>query len=159
MDLIQIGQPPAENESKGDVQIDPVCGMSVDPATAAATYRHGGRDYYFCCQHCLQKFKADPAAFIGDKPRQQPKAMPGVDYTCPMHPEVVQKGPGACPKCGMALEPMQPTAEEAPDPELIDMQRRFWVGAALALPVFIIAMAGLIPVAGLAHWLHQHMAL
>src|SRR4051794_34800521 len=159
MDLIQIGQPPAEHEPKGDAQIDPVCGMTVDPATAAATYRYGSRDYYFCCQHCLQKFKADPAAHLGGKPRQQPTIVPGVDYTCPMHPEVVQKGPGACPKCGMALEPMQPTAEEAPDPELVDMQRRFWVGAALALPVFLIAMAGLIPATGLAHWLHQHMAL
>src|SRR5207253_2109339 len=81
-----------------------------------------------------------------------------VDYTCPMHPEVVQKGPGTCPKCGMALEPMQPAAEDGPDPELLGMQRRLWIGAALALPVFLVAMAGLLPAVSLAHWLHAHAA-
>jgi len=160
MDLIQIGAPPPVGHAPhGDVHIDPVCGMTVDPARSRASFRYGGRDYFFCCQHCLEKFRADPAAYLADKPRPQPKAMPGVDYTCPMHPEVVQKGPGACPKCGMALEPMQPAAEEGPDPELLDMQRRFWIGAALALPVFLIAMAGLIPSADLAHWLHAQMLL
>jgi Cu+-exporting ATPase len=160
MDLIQIGAPPPVGHAPhGDVHIDPVCGMTVDPARSRASFRYGGRDYFFCCQHCLEKFRADPAAYLADKPRPTPKAVSGVDYTCPMHPEVVQKGPGACPKCGMALEPMQPAAEEGPDPELLNMQRRFWVGAALALPVFLIAMAGLMPSADLAHWLHTQMLL
>ena len=75
-----------------------------------------------------------------------------------MHPEVVQDHPGACPKCGMALEPMMPTADEGPDPELIDMQRRFWIAAALALPVFLIAMGSMLPGTGLMAWLHHHMA-
>lgn len=160
MDLIQIGVPPkADEEAKGDAQVDPVCGMIVEPARAAGSFRHAGRDYYFCSRHCLEKFKADPTAYLGDKPRPMPAVQPGTDYTCPMHPEVVQKGPGTCPKCGMALEPVQPGAEEGPDPELLGMQRRFWIGAALALPVFVIAMAGLIPLASLTHWLHEHMGL
>jgi Cu+-exporting ATPase len=158
MDLLQIGQPPpAESEWAGDSHIDPVCGMTVDPATAAGSFAHQGTTYYFCAKSCLQKFQADPAAYL-DKARPEPRAMAGATYTCPMHPEVVQDHPGACPKCGMALEPMMPTADEGPDPELIDMQRRFWVATALALPVFLIAMGSMLPGTGLAAWLHQHMA-
>lgn len=108
--------------------IDPVCGMTVDPINAAGSYSHNGTAYHFCSKHCLQKFKARPEAFLAAPSEVAPVATSATvagKYTCPMHPEVVQDGPGTCPKCGMALEPMQPTAEEGPDPELISMQRRF----------------------------------
>src|SRR5437588_5909449 len=113
MDLIQIGEPPCCHDvAQGDTHLDPVCGMTVEAATAAGTFHFAGRDYYFCSRHCLERFRSDPAAYLTEKRRPAPQAMPGVDYTCPMHPEVVQQGPGTCPKCGMALERMLPTAEE-----------------------------------------------
>ncbi len=96
------GPPPPRMEA----QIDPVCGMTVDPATAAGSHKHDGKTYYFCSEHCLQKFRANPEAILNPAP--QPPAPAGVEYTCPMDPEVVQIGPGACPKCGMALEPKNP---------------------------------------------------
>jgi cation transport ATPase len=142
-------------------QIDPVCGMTVDPATAAGRHVHDGRTYYFCSRHCVEKFRADPARFLqpGDGNRSVPAVKGGAGpYTCPMHPEIVQDGPGSCPKCGMALEPMQPAAEEGPDPELLDMRRRFWAGAALTAPIFLVAMGGLIPWPALQDWLHGNMA-
>jgi Cu+-exporting ATPase len=138
--------------------------MSVDPQRAPASSTHRGKTYYFCCAHCLKKFEATPEQYLGGglvslqlsmKPPAPPAAGP---YTCPMHPEVVQDGPGACPKCGMALEPMQPAVDEGPDPELTLMQHRLGIGAALTAPVFVIAMAGLIPSDGLMHFLHEHMA-
>ncbi len=219
--------------------IDPVCGMSVDPAKAAGTHTHLGRPYYFCSTHCLTKFKADPSAYVKEAsqddgkgaccgghggadaqavdpicgmtvdsakattdtteiwqgkayyfccsgcrdtfrtdpakhannpakpfmpmsvpvaasrpfPRERGRAgvgevadaNAGATYTCPMHPEVIQVGPGACPKCGMPLEPLVATADEGPNPELIDMSRRFWIGLALTLPVFVLAMAEHVP--------------
>jgi Cu+-exporting ATPase len=158
MDLIQIGGPPAEEENGGEAAIDPVCGMTVDPTTAAATWEYQGKTYYFCCGHCLEKFKTEPAAYLSGKKQAPTKAALGSKYTCPMHPEVVQDGPGACPKCGMALEPMMPTADAGPDPELVDMQRRLWSGAVLTLPVFCIAMAEIIPTPSVRAWLHLHMA-
>jgi Cu+-exporting ATPase len=141
--------------------IDPVCGMTVNPTDAAGSSSYNGTAYHFCSKHCLQKFKAHPEAFLAAPSEVAPVATSSAaagKYTCPMHPEVVQDGPGTCPKCGMALEPMQPTAEEGPDPELILMQRRFWVGAILTLPIFVIAMAGIIPSAALMRLLHEHMA-
>ena len=139
-------------------QTDPVCGMTVDPAHAAGTATHRGTTYYFCSTHCRQKFAADPARYTGERaPAPPPAAATGL-YTCPMHPEVVRDGPGPCPICGMALEPMRPTADAGPDPELADMTRRLWVGAGLALPVFLIAMAGLLPWPALAHFLHANAA-
>jgi Cu+-exporting ATPase len=138
--------------------IDPVCGMTVDPATAPASCQHAGQTYYFCCPHCQKKFQADPEKYLQPGPRPVPVSAGSGPYTCPMHPEIVQEGPGTCPKCGMALEPMEPSAEEGPDPELALMQRRFWIGAALTLPVFIIAMAGLIPSQAVMHFLHAQMA-
>lgn len=152
----QIGSTPHEKHGEKD----PVCGMTVDPAEAAGSHVHNEKTYHFCSTHCLAKFKADPGKFLREAPAEiQTSAPPtGVKYTCPMHPEVVQDGPGTCPKCGMALEPMQPTAEEGPDPELISMQRRFWIGAILTLPIFVIAMAGIIPSAALMRLLHDHMA-
>jgi Cu+-exporting ATPase len=141
--------------------VDPVCGMTVDPSHAAGSHAYLGNTYYFCSNSCHAKFKAHPEQFVrepaSEKLAATERPAPPGKYTCPMHPEVVQDGPGTCPKCGMALEPMQPSAEEGPDPELVSMQRRFWTGTALTLPIFIIAMAGLIPSEALMSVLHDYM--
>lgn len=142
--------------------IDPVCGMTVDPAHAAGSHEHDGHTYFFCSSHCAAKFKSDPSRYSQPVPSAKPTVKSSSDakiYTCPMHPEIKKEGPGSCPKCGMALEPVQPTAEMGPDPELISMQRRFWVGAALTAPIFLIAMAGLIPSKSLMTQLHSNMAV
>ncbi|RUY47415.1 YHS domain-containing protein, partial [Mesorhizobium sp. M7A.F.Ca.CA.001.13.2.1] len=120
---------------------DPVCGMSVDRATASHFARHEGRGFYFCSAACQAKFEAEPQKYLGGRPAPQP--MPkGTQYTCPMHPEIVRDKPGSCPKCGMALEPMGvPTGDEGPNPELVDFTRRFWVSAALSVPLLVVAMA------------------
>jgi P-type Cu+ transporter len=123
---------------------DPVCGMSVDPARAAGSYTLDGDTYYFCAASCLEKFKADPQRYLGPAP--PPVAAPaGAKWTCPMHPEVVQDGPGSCPFCGMALEPMTVTLDEGPNPELIDMTRRFWISAALTFPLLVVMVGDLLP--------------
>ena len=122
--------------------IDPVCGMSVAPETAAGSFEHNGETYYFCSTGCLNKFKADPQKYL--EPRSQEDLPQDVEYTCPMHPEIVQIGPGSCPICGMALEPKEITLEDRPDPEYIDMKRRFWISAVLTIPVFILAMGEMI---------------
>ncbi|TIT58729.1 MAG: YHS domain-containing protein, partial [Mesorhizobium sp.] len=108
---------------------DPVCGMSVDRSSARHFIRHEGQGFYFCSAGCKGKFEAAPANYLGDRPAPQP--MPkGTQYTCPMHPEIIRDKPGACPICGMALEPMGvPTGDEGPNPELVDFTRRFWVSA------------------------------
>ncbi|RVA28921.1 heavy metal translocating P-type ATPase, partial [Mesorhizobium sp. M7D.F.Ca.US.004.03.1.1] len=123
---------------------DPVCGMSVDRATARHFARHEGQGFYFCSAACQAKFEAEPQKYLGDKPAPQP--MPkGTQYTCPMHPEIIRDKPGSCPICGMALEPMGvPTGDEGPNPELVDFTRRFWVSAVLSVPLLIIAMAPMI---------------
>ena len=120
---------------------DPVCGMSVDRAAARHVAKHEGQRFYFCSAGCQSKFEAEPAKYL--EGHLAPERMPaGTQYTCPMHPEIVQDGPGDCPLCGMALEPMGvPTGEEGPNPELVDFTRRFWVGAVLTLPVLVLAMA------------------
>ncbi|TIP94542.1 MAG: cadmium-translocating P-type ATPase, partial [Mesorhizobium sp.] len=125
---------------------DPVCGMRVDRATAKHFARHEGQGFYFCSAGCKLKFEAEPAKYLGDRPEPQP--MPkGTQYTCPMHPEIVRDKPGACPICGMALEPMGvPTGDEGPNPELVDFTRRFWVSAALSVPLLIFAMAPMLGV-------------
>jgi Cu+-exporting ATPase len=128
--------------------IDPVCGMTVDPAASKHLLEHGGVTYHFCCAGCRTKFEADPAKYLAPKATPAP-AKPGAVYTCPMHPEIRQQGPGSCPKCGMALEPMEVTAEAGPNHELIDMTRRFWIGLVLALPVFILEMGSHIPALGM----------
>ncbi|MER9330758.1 heavy metal translocating P-type ATPase [Mesorhizobium sp. M0488] len=126
---------------------DPVCGMSVDRATAKHFVRHEGQGFYFCSAGCKAKFEAAPQTYLGDRPAPQP-APKGTQYTCPMHPEIIRDKPGACPICGMALEPMGvPTGDEGPNPELVDFTRRFWVSAALSVPLLIIAMA---PMTGLS---------
>jgi Cu+-exporting ATPase len=122
---------------------DPVCGMDVDPQHAAGSHVHNGVTYYFCSGHCLARFRASPERYLA--PQAQPEAMPGGDYTCPMHPEIVQTGPGACPVCGMALEPKTLALEQTPNPELAAMSRRFWISLALTIPVFVLAMAEMIP--------------
>jgi len=126
-------------ETPGAV-IDPVCGMRVDPATAKARADYRGESYYFCCTGCQAKFAADPEKYL--KPREAASVVEGAIYTCPMHPQIRQVGPGPCPICGMALEPEIASAETAPNPELADMTRRFWIGLALALPVMLLEMSG-----------------
>ncbi|MGY4154985.1 Cu+-exporting ATPase [Bradyrhizobium sp. USDA 4461] len=119
--------------------IDPVCGMKVNPATAKHRFSYKGEEYLFCSGRCRERFEAEPEKYL--KPRESEPPMPaGTIYTCPMHPEVRQVGPGSCPICGMALEPEQVSLDDGPDPELIDMTRRFWIGLALTLPVFVLEM-------------------
>jgi len=137
---------------------DPVCGMSVDRASAAHMLKHAGARRYFCSAGCAEKFAADPDRYLGDQPAPAP--MPeGTIYTCPMHPEIEQVGPGDCPICGMALEPMgAPTGEEGPNPELVDFTRRFRIGAALTLPLLVLTMG---PMLGLPvrDWIGERAAL
>ncbi len=122
---------------------DPVCGMTVDPATTSHHATHAGSDYHFCSAQCRDKFVADPQAYIGAKPLAQSQPVDsGAIYTCPMHPQIRQVGPGACPICGMALERETVTADSGPNAELVDMTRRFWVALVLTLPVFALEMGG-----------------
>ena len=118
--------------------LDPVCGMTVDPHTAKHQASHHGHPYYFCSAGCKTKFVADPAKYLGE--REPEPVVEGATYTCPMHPEIRQMGPGACPICGMALEPEIATADSGPNPELADMTRRFWIALVLTLPVFTLEM-------------------
>lgn len=120
---------------------DPVCGMSVDPATTKHHAVHEGHDHYFCSAGCRTKFVADPQKYLGPKVEQAP-APEGTIFTCPMHPEIKQEGPGTCPICGMALEPLIATADSGPNHELIDMQRRLVVAVILALPLVVLDMGG-----------------
>jgi len=120
--------------------VDPVCGMTVDPASAQQRVDYQGETYYFCCAGCKTKFTADPQKYL--KPRVPEPVIEGAIYTCPMHPEIRQVGPGACPICGMALEPELGTADIGPNPELADMTRRFWIGLVLALPLMVLEMSG-----------------
>jgi P-type Cu+ transporter len=124
----------------GGGAIDPVCGMAVDPHTAKHRADYRGHTYYFCAAGCCTKFVADPQKYLGEQLPEQ--VVEGATYTCPMHPEIRQVGPGACPICGMALEPEIATADSGPNPELADMTRRFWIGLVLALPVMVLEMGG-----------------
>ncbi|MBL6601075.1 MAG: heavy metal translocating P-type ATPase [Alphaproteobacteria bacterium] len=122
---------------------DPVCGMEVDRASAAHVANHEGRRFYFCSSRCEEKFQIAPEPFLEGLPAPEP--MPdGTLFTCPMDPEIIQEGPGDCPICGMALEPMMPSADVGPNPELIDFTRRFWVGASLAVPLLILTMGPMV---------------
>ena len=129
---------------------DPVCGMTVDPHTAKYRHEHAGRPYYFCSAGCQAKFIADPARYLAKTKKPEPVS-PGAIYTCPMHPQIRQAGPGSCPICGMALEPELISADAGPNEELADMQRRFWVGLLLALPVVALEMG--------AHLTDLHMLI
>ena len=188
-----------EPAAKGKTRTDPVCGMKVDPARAAGKHEHHGQTYFFCSPRCLERFKATPENFLTpqggrehdhehvsenltqaappgttyicpmdpevreSRPGACPKcgmalepesiAAPGTrtEYVCPMHPEIVRDEPGSCPICGMALEPRTVTLEDAPNPELTDMTRRFWISAALSLPLFLVAMSDMLPGQPLQH--------
>ena len=144
---------------------DPVCGMAVDPQRAKASVEHAGKTFYFCSPGCADKFRASAEKYLAPKPPAGAPAPPegaqlaatglqppasqapsaGVEYTCPMHPEVSRHAPGACPICGMALEPRTAVADEGENPELLSMTRRFWVSVALTIPVLILGMSDLIP--------------
>jgi len=113
---------------------DPVCGMNVDPGSALA-HAHSGETYYFCSAGCRDRFAADPDRYLHPSAEQPDEAPVGTIWTCPMHPEIQRTGPGACPICGMALEPLAPTADEGENKELADMTRRFWISAMLTLPL------------------------
>jgi Cu+-exporting ATPase len=127
----------------GPRAIDPVCGMAVNPETTAHHAEHAGGVFHFCSAGCRTKFLADPEKYLAPKPAEpEPAAQAGAVYTCPMHPQVRQLGPGSCPICGMALEPETVTADAGPNPELADMTRRFWVALVLAAPVFALEMGG-----------------
>jgi Cu+-exporting ATPase len=129
--------------------IDPVCGMTVDPHTAKHRADYRGHTYYFCSAGCREKFVADPQKYLGA--RQAETVPEGTIYTCPMHPQIRQVGPGSCPICGMALEPEIAGTEVGPNPELVDMTRRFWIGLVLSLPVVALEMGG--------HLTNLHMLL
>jgi Cu+-exporting ATPase len=138
-----------ETQDAAAATTDPVCGMQVNPAISKHRFQHAGTTFHFCSAGCRTKFEADPAKYLAPKaPRSAPANTDAV-YTCPMHPEIRQHGPGSCPICGMALEPLEVTAEAAPNHELQDMTRRFWIGLILALPVFVLEMGGHIPALGL----------
>jgi Cu+-exporting ATPase len=126
--------------SSGSNALDPVCGMTVDPSKTPHHAKHAGAEFHFCSAGCLGKFKVDPDRYL--KPKSATPAAAGTIYTCPMHPQIRQNGPGACPICGMALEPETITADSGPNPELADMKRRFWIGLVLAAPVFVLEMGG-----------------
>src|SRR5690242_14047667 len=128
---------------------DPGCGMTVDPATAKHRADHSGTTYYFCSAGCRAKFVADPSRYLAARPKPAVPAPAGTIYTCPMHPQIRQLGPGSCPICGMALEPEVATAEAGPSAELIDMRRRFWIGLGLSVPVVVLEMG--------AHVANLHM--
>jgi Cu+-exporting ATPase len=127
----------------GAQAIDPVCGMTIDPHKTAHQHVHQGRTYYFCSAGCMRKFAAEPQKYLKPRPAEAERPVPaGTIYTCPMHPQIRQVGPGSCPICGMALEPLVATAETGPNPELVDMTRRFWIGLVLTIPVAALEMGG-----------------
>jgi len=133
---------------------DPVCGMTVDPHATAHRAQYEGKPYYFCSSGCQWKFMAEPAKYVEPAAARKAESVPeGTIYTCPMHPQIRQVGPGSCPICGMALEPVLATAETGPSHELIDMTRRFWIGLALSLPVVVLEMGG--HLTGLGHYVGQ----
>ena len=137
---------------EGPKEKDPVCGMMVDPRKPAGKVEHAGKTYFFCSPRCTQRFEKEPEQFLaapGTAGMEHAAASKATDsaaktvrYTCPMDPEIIQIGPGTCPKCGMALEPMDMVAEEQPDPEYDSMRKRFWVSATLSLPILILSMFG-----------------
>ena len=132
---------------------DPVCGMSVDPHTAKHRHTHAGRTYYFCAARCRETFAAEPETYLEAAAVAPPLVITDAIYTCPMHPEIRQNGPGACPICGMGLEPVVASQDDGPNLELADMTRRFWIALAFTLPVFALEMGG--HMTGLHQWLGQ----
>jgi P-type Cu+ transporter len=142
--------PGTETSRSVEQAIDPVCGMIVNPETAAGSHEFDGKRYFFCSAHCLDAFSNDPPRFLNRSAPQpiqlsKPVVIGKGEYTCPMHPEIVRDGPGSCPICGMALEPRTITLDTEKDPELVEMTRRFWVGVVLSLPLFLIGMSDFLP--------------
>ena len=146
MPTVQIGRRKVSGKDF-ETSVDPVCKMLVQPDTAAGKYEYKKTTYYFCSVGCVNKFRQTPETFLNPNHQAEPMndALEGVEYTCPMHPEIVQIGSGICPKCGMALEPSAFSFDDAPDPEFVDMKRRFWISAVLTAPVFLLAMAEMLP--------------
>ncbi len=139
MDDVKLDTPPTNPALK--TARDPVCGMMVDPHATAHRAEHDGHPYYFCSTGCRAKFVADPIKYMTPQERQAHKPVPkGAIWTCPMHPQIRQEGPGTCPICGMALEPEEPSLDDAPNPELVDFTRRLWVAGALSIPLLVISM-------------------
>jgi Cu+-exporting ATPase len=162
-----VTPPDSPDASANDAAVDPVCGMTVDPDSAANSARYEGETYYFCNPRCQEKFEADPASYLAEEDEGPSDADEATDrrearddariYTCPMHPEVRQEGPGDCPKCGMDLEPAEEEAsgeegEEEIPAELAAMTRRFWISLALTAPVFVIGMSHMVPGLALEEW-------
>jgi Cu+-exporting ATPase len=127
--------------------------MKVEVTPDTLSHRHEGKDFHFCSANCQKKFAADPERYLNAETAAPEEAMEGVQWTCPMHPEIIRDRPGSCPICGMALEPMTPMAENGPNPEYIDMRRRFWIGLVLTLPVFALEMGA--HLTGLMHIISQ----
>ncbi len=148
-------KPDAAASAPAQVHIDPVCGMTLEPASAAAEHEHEGKKYYFCAVRCKQKFEADPHRYLHPQTAPQEPVAPGTKYICPMDPEILSDKPGSCPKCGMALEPAMPTLDDGDNPELKDMLRRFWICLVLTLPVFALGMSAMLP--GLESFVHDSL--
>ena len=142
------------DHAAADRAVDPVCGMTVDPHTAKHRADHHGHTYYFCSAGCRTKFINDPQKYLGS--RQPEPVAEGAIYTCPMHPQIRQVGPGSCPICGMALEPELAGSNTGPNPELVDMTRRFWIGLVLTIPVFVLEMGA--HIAGVHNWIDQTLS-
>lgn len=141
---------------------DPVCGMMVDPKRTEHHAQHGTETFHFCSARCYDKFVANPEQYLKPAAPEQvghPAPMSGVIYTCPMHPEIRQEGPGNCPICGMALEPVTAGVEGEPNPELIDMTRRFWIGAALTVPLVLLELGAHLPGLGLHNLISPQASL
>lgn len=153
---------PAKTNPLHDAPVvtDPVCGMDVRLGAGKPHFEHAGENYHFCSQRCHDRFEADPDHFLGGAHLQAYEDMPeGTRYTCPMDPEIITDEPGDCPICGMALEPMGINlADQGPNPELVDFKRRFWIGALLTLPVFLLAMGPMIGLGFFRSWVGEAAA-
>jgi Cu+-exporting ATPase len=146
----------ADEQAPAGHALDPVCGMTVDPHTTPHRHQHDGQNYYFCSGGCRSKFIAGPVKYLSPITPASKPAPAGTIYTCPMHPQIRQVGPGACPICGMALEPEIAGAEDSPNPELADMTRRFWIALALTVPVFALEMGA--HIFGAHSWLDRTLS-
>lgn len=151
-----------ENNTKHNLPTatDPVCGMDVRIGAGKPHLEHEGESFHFCSQRCHDRFAEDPGHFLSGAHLQSYEDMPeGTQYTCPMDPEIIRDAPGDCPICGMALEPMGvPLADQGPNPELIDFTRRFWVGAVLTIPIFLLAMGPMVGLGFLREMLGEPLA-
>jgi Cu+-exporting ATPase len=152
------GEMQAADKQAGDLVKDPVCGMTVNPATSKHRLEYRRQPFHFCSAGCHGKFGANPERYLQATAEPAPPGSESTIHTCPMHPEIRQEGPGSCPICGMALDPVTVTAEAGPNPELLDMTRRFWIGAALSLPVFVLEMGGHLPGIAMHHLVDPHLS-